>query len=247
VTISLHALGVAAVVLDIEGTTTPVSFVHDVLFPYARAHLRAHIDAHRNTPELAEVVGLLREEWIRERPDELAPGVRSAPDESVDALAAYLGWLMDHDRKSQGLKLLQGLIWRAGYEDGTLRGEVYPDVRRALERWGGAGIEIAIYSSGSALAQRLLFGRSTAGDLTPLIAQYFDTGVGAKRERASYQRIADAMGHSPHEMLFVSDVPEELDAARAASMRVALCVRPGTEARGHPTAPSVRSFDEIAP
>ena len=246
-TISLRALGVAAVVLDIEGTTTPVSFVYDVLFPYARSHLRAHIAEHQDTPELAEVVGLLHEEWIRDRPDELAPGARKAPDESADALADYLEWLMDQDRKSPGLKLLQGHIWQGGYDDGTLRGEVFGDVPPALERWKNAGIELAIYSSGSALAQRLLFGRSTAGDLAPYFAHFFDTTVGGKRDRASYQRIVDAMGHPAHEVLFISDLAEELDAARGAGMQLALCIRPGNRPQSYDGAITVRSFDEIAP
>ena len=243
--ISLRAVGVGAVVLDIEGTTTPISFVSDVLFPFARAHLREHLAEHQDTPELAEVVGLLREEWMRDRPDELPPGAGAAPDESADALAAYIGWLMDHDRKSPGLKLLQGQIWRRGYEDGTLRGEVFADVPAAFVRWRGAGIEIATYSSGSVLAQRLLFGLSTAGDLARHIGSFFDTGVGAKREVASYRRIAERMDYPGRELLFVSDVAEELTAAATAGWQTALSVRPGNPPQQWSGGPMIRSFDEI--
>jgi enolase-phosphatase E1 len=188
VTFSLSEHGVRGVVLDIEGTTTPMAFVHDVLFPYARAHLRDFLDAD---------------------------------------VAARMASLMDHDSKSPELKELQGKIWARGYADGTLRGEVFADVPPALERWHAAGIDLAIYSSGSVQAQQLLFGNTKSGDLTPHFAHFFDTAVGAKRSRDSYARIADAMHHTPKMLLFVSDVAEELDAARGAGFHVLLCVRPG--------------------
>jgi len=156
---------------------------------------------------------------------------------------------MDRDRKSTGLKALQGRIWEDGYRAGELRGKgaVYPDVRPALERWHAAGRTIAIFSSGSILAQRSLFANTTAGDLSPFLSGYFDTTTGPKREAGSYRRIAAALRQPPNAVLFVSDVSAELDAARATAMRTALCVR-GTPAPGEkPTDhPRIHSFAELA-
>ena len=151
---------------------------------------------------------------------------------------------MDQDRKSTGLKSLQGKIWEEGYRSGDLKGEVYPDVLPALERWRKEGIDIAIFSSGSVQAQRSLFRNSVAGDLTRFIKAYFDTTTGPKREPESYRRIAAALERSPSEVLFVSDIGAELDAARAAGMQTALCVRTGS-LQGAVVHPSIHRFDEI--
>jgi enolase-phosphatase E1 len=137
----------------------------------------------------------------------------------------YAAWLMDRDRKSTALKSLQGRIWEGGFRSGALRAHVYPDVRPALQRWRGQGCRVAIFSSGSVLAQRLLFGHTREGDLTALLDAYFDTTTGPKREAESYARIAQALGVEPAAVLFVSDVAAELDAAREAGMRTALCAR----------------------
>jgi enolase-phosphatase E1 len=152
---------------------------------------------------------------------------------------------MDQDRKSTGLKSLQGKIWEEGYRSGELKGEVYPDVLPALERWGKQGIDIAIFSSGSVQAQRSLFRNSVAGDLTRFIRAYFDTTTGPKREPESYARIAAALERSPGTVLFVSDIGAELDAARAAGMQTALCVRKPESAPPIDTHPAIRSFDEL--
>lgn len=233
--------GVRVLLLDIEGTTTAVSFVHDVLFPYARARLRdvlarAEAEADRRA---------LRDERARET--EAAPpwNDRTREDEVASAVA-YASWLMDRDRKSTALKSLQGRIWEAGYLSGELRSHLYPDVRPALERCRAQGTSVAIFSSGSVLAQRLLFAHTPEGDLTPLIDDFFDTTTGPKREAESYRRIADARRVSPPSVLFVSDVAAELDAARAAGMWTALCVRSGgpPPAPGHPV---VRTLEEIRP
>jgi enolase-phosphatase E1 len=239
--------GVSGVVLDIEGTTTPLSFVHDVLFPYARAHLREFLDAHLDRPSLEEATRLLRAEWGEDacaghEPPALRDGTLGARRES---LARYAEWLMDRDRKSPGLKLLQGLIWQEGYEAGTLHGEVFPDVPPAFDRWHAKGLAIAIYSSGSVLAQQLIFRTTRFGDLTAHIASYFDTAVGAKREAESYRRIATAMGAQPGTLLFVSDVVAELNAARASNLRTLLCIRPGNPPEMPGEHASIRSFDEL--
>lgn len=237
VTISLRERGVRGVLLDIEGTTTPVSFVYDVLFPYAREHLSTFIAARQGQGDLDDVVHLLELEWV----DDVARGTRPPPLHSSHSIVDYANWLMQHDRKSPGLKRLQGQVWEVGYADGSLHGEVYPDVPPALARWRDAGLDVAIYSSGSVLAQRLLFSTTAYGDLTRFIGQYFDTGVGPKREAASYERIAAAMSLPPASILFVSDVTGELEAARAVGMQAVLCSREA----GASVADAVHSFDEI--
>lgn len=238
VTISLRERGVRGVLLDIEGTTTPVSFVYDVLFPYAVEHLSSYVASHAGQPELDESVRLLTKEWD----DDVACGTNPPPrDSSPGWVVDYAAWLMQQDRKSPGLKLLQGRIWEGGYADGSLRGDVYPDVPPALARWRDNGLSIAIYSSGSVLAQQLLFSTTAYGDLTRFVGQYFDTGVGPKREALSYERIAEAMSLTSASVLFVSDVIAELDAARGAGMQVIHCVRDA----GDSAADAVRSFDEI--
>lgn len=195
-----------AILLDIEGTTTSISFVADELFPYARAHLRDFVAAHpdRAAPILAEVAA-------------------TAPGDPVETLLAWI----DEDRKATPLKTIQGMIWEAGYRDGTVRGHVYPDTPEAFRRWRDKGIAIHIYSSGSVAAQKLLFGHSVAGDLTPFLSGYFDTTTGPKREAASYAAIAHAIGLAPDDILFLSDMAPEVDAARAAGMRALLIDRDG--------------------
>ena len=225
-------------VLDIEGTTTPVSFVYEILFPYAREHVASFVTSHAGQAVLSEPAHLLEQEWAEDVARNTNPPPR---DSSTQWVTEYARWLMEQDRKSPGLKLLQGLIWERGYADGALRGDVYSDVPRALSRWRDAGIALAIYSSGSVLAQRLIFSTTAYGDLTQFIGQYFDTAVGPKREAASYARIAAAMALPPVELLFVSDVTAELDAAHDAGMQVVLCVREGGVISGD----AVTSFDEI--
>lgn len=220
-----------AVLLDIEGTTTPISFVHDVLFPYARAHVRDALDAHIAPEEAHEI----REQLDRERADDLRRGERPPAD-----TLPYLEWLMDRDRKSPALKRLQGLIWERGYRAGVLRGQVFPDVPDALRRWREAGRTVAIYSSGSELAQRRLFESTDRGDLTPLLSAFFDTRVGPKTAPESYRHIAGELQVPAHDMLFLSDVTAELSAARIAGVQVKLVVRPGNAAQ-----PGASAFERI--
>jgi enolase-phosphatase E1 len=232
---------VRGVVLDIEGTTTPVSFVYDVLFPYARARLREFLAVHAGDQVVRNALRLLAAEWSSDASDRKAP--RASPDSDLAAASHYLEWLMDRDRKSTGLKIIQGEIWRGGFESGALVGEVYPDVKPALERWRAAGRRVAIYSSGSTTAQRLLFSHSTVGDLTPLFDHYFDTTTGPKRSPDSYAAIARTLDIPASDLLFISDVDAELVAAQTAGMSTRLCVR-GAEAP--PTSsPIVHSFDEL--
>ena len=226
------------VLLDIEGTTTPVDFVHRVLFPYARARVAAFLDAQAADPETVADVAGLRAEYERDRTAGL-----SLPAWGEGAWV-YAQWLMDQDRKLTALKALQGRIWAMGFASGELRGQVYADVPRALRRWTAAGRRVAIFSSGSVLAQKQVFGHSDHGDLTPLLSAYFDTTTGPKGETASYRRIASALGEKSEAGLFVSDVVPELDAARDAGFRTSLALRtaPGPPANGHA---GIKSFDEL--
>jgi enolase-phosphatase E1 len=229
------------VLLDVEGTTTPVDFVFRVLFPDARARLTSFLEAHAADPRVAEDVASLRDAHARDAADGLKP---PAWDGSAAAAAAYARWLMDQDRKLTALKSLQGRIWAEGYAEGRLRGQVYDDVPPALSRWTGAGRRVAIFSSGSVLAQKLLFGHSDHGDLTPFLSGYFDTATGAKGEAESYRRIASALGEPDGAGLFVSDAVAEVDAARRAGFATALAVRtpPGPPGHGHR---EVATFDEL--
>jgi enolase-phosphatase E1 len=227
-------VGADAVVLDIEGTTTPIDFVHTTLFGFVRERLTGFLGRRGGEPAVAAALATLAAEHAVE-PDAARP---------ADAGKAWIRWLMDRDRKSTGLKTLQGLIWRDGYRGGELRSEIYDDVAPALERWHRAGLRIAIYSSGSTEAQRLLFAHSDHGDLTRWLDGYFDTTTGPKREADSYRRIAEALGLPPARIVFVSDVVAELDAARAAGMQGVLSLRPGNApAVG---APAITSFAQLA-
>lgn len=230
-------LGVRAVVLDIEGTTTPVEFVYDVLFPFARVHAAEYLERERSSSACRAAVVLLGDEQSADRARGESP---------PEALAEYVGWLIERDRKSRGLKALQGLIWQDGYRTGELRGQVFEDVAPALERWRARGLNIYIYSSGSVLAQRSLFQTTNGGDLTNLLSGYFDTGVGPKTSSDSYRTIIKEIDVAPGQALFVSDVPGELDAAQSEGLRTALCDRrvvpPAAGAVSHPV---IHSFDDI--
>ena len=197
----------AAILTDIEGTTTRIAFVKDVLFPYARERLPAFLTARARSPEVAAELAEVRR---------LAPG---QPE-----LATLLHWI-DTDAKVTPLKTLQGMIWEYGYADGSLRGDLYSDVAPCLRLWSSVGVRLAVFSSGSVTAQKLIFGHSVAGDLTGLFGGFFDTRVGGKRDVDSYGRLAIALGLPTAEVLFLSDMEAELDAAAVAGMRTCQLVR----------------------
>ena len=203
---------IRAILTDIEGTTSSIAFVTETLFPYARARMADYVAAHPET--VVDVPG-------------------------DDPVATLLGW-MDVDAKETPLKTLQGLIWAEGYADGTLQGHVYPDAVAGLRRWHAAGLALYVFSSGSIAAQKLIFGHSVAGDLTPLFSGYFDTTTGPKRAAASYAKIADAIGLSVGDILFLSDTLAEIAAARGAGMAALLIDRDGG-------AGDISSFDEVRP
>lgn len=228
--------------LDIEGTTTPIDFVYQVLFPYARAHVRAYLAGH--SEEVSSEIATLLEENAEDARSGLNPPLIEE-DGPIDTLTAYIHWLMDRDRKTTALKSLQGKIWDEGYSKGELRSQVFEDVPRAFTRWRQQGKAICIYSSGSVLAQKLLFANTEAGDLTGHIGAFFDTRVGGKKDVESYARIASELNLAPRELAFISDVTAELDAANAAGFDTVLCVRPGNHSQPATAHPVIQSFDQI--
>ena len=222
---------IKAILTDIEGTTSAVSFVFDVLFPYAAKHLPEFVRQHADRADVAEQLAAVRRD-------------NNEPDADVErVIDILLGWIAE-DRKATPLKALQGMVWEQGYQAGQLKGHVYPDAVEALKRWHQEGYQLFVYSSGSVQAQKLIFGCSDAGDLSPLFSGYFDTTSGPKREVQSYERITQAMGVEASQILFLSDIVQELDAARTAGMATCGLAREGGELAGHVT---VDSFARINP
>lgn len=236
-----------AILLDIEGTTTPVAFVYDVLFPFARDHARDFIRDRYDTEEMRRDLDALAAERRADeaRGDAPPPWREDTRDAHAESATAYVHWLMEQDRKSTALKSLQGKIWEGGYREGKLKAEVYDDVPPALLRWRAQRRRVYVYSSGSVLAQKLLFAHTTRGDLTPHIDGYFDTTTGPKKEAASYQSISTQINLPASSILFLSDVAAELGAAREAGLQTALCVRPGNKETSSDTHTTVSTFDHI--
>ena len=238
-----------SILLDIEGTTTPVDFVYKVLFPYARQDVKEFLSQFYGTEEVQVDIRQLRNEQALDQQQKLTPPVwqDDSIDSRVESITTYVHWLMDQDRKSTGLKSLQGKIWERGYRSGQLRGQVYADVPPAFRRWSEQKKGIDIFSSGSVLAQKLLFQHTPSGDLTRFLRRYFDTATGPKMEPESYGRIARALGQAPSEILCISDVIADLDAATSAGMETRLCVRPGSPFPQSHSHPVIHTFDEISP
>ena len=222
---------IRGILLDIEGTTTPIAFVYDVLFPYARRHMPAYL-RHAEPADLK-----------REHEEDVGAG--NNPPGSIADLLPYVYWLMDQDRKSTALKRIQGEIWLEGFRSGELHGEVFDDVAAAFQRWHEKGIDLRIFSSGSVLAQHLLFSTTLAGDLTRYLSGYFDTTTGPKHDPASYRRISGEYAVPAPEILFISDVTRELDAARDAGMQTLLCVRAGNHPQPPHTHPTITNFNDV--
>ncbi len=227
---------IQAILTDIEGTTTSLSFVKDVLFPYARSHLAAFINDHRHLPEVRGHIAEARQ-------------LADLPEDSDDAhlITRLIEWI-DQDRKLTPLKALQGMIWEQGYARGDFHGHLYPDTVEWLRTWHQRGYRLGIYSSGSVHAQKLLFAHTEWGDLTPLFSHYFDTRVGAKQETRSYREIARLMALPPGDILFLSDMTGELDAAREAGLATCQLIRDAVEdsancERSHPIAHDFSKID----
>lgn len=219
------------ILTDIEGTTGSIRFVHDVLFPYAREHIGAFLDAHRDEPAVrAEIKAVARETGV-------------AATDLPAITATLIGWI-DEDRKATPLKALQGMIWKDGFTSGELVAHIYPDAAARLREWHAAGHRIFVYSSGSIAAQKLYFAHTGEGDLTPILEGHFDTTTGGKREADSYRAIAAQIGVAPADIVFLSDIEAELDAAEAAGLRTVWLTRDSRPEGA--TRPSVDSFEAIA-
>jgi len=224
---------IKAIVTDIEGTTTSLTFVKDELFPYARRNLGAFVHGHQNEPEIQSLLLTVAEQ--------LGVGF------NVDAMVAQLIQWMDEDKKITSLKSLQGLIWEEGYQKRRFIGHVYPDVAKYLQLWHKSGLALYVYSSGSVHAQKLLFAHTEYGDLTPFYNGYFDTKIGGKKEAGSYQAIAEAIGFPAADILFLSDSKEELDAAKSLGFATVMLGRDRIPASGpgHPVAKDFSDVDRI--
>lgn len=236
------------VLLDIEGTTSSIRFVLDVMFPYARRELDGFLAEQWRADEMDRARRLMAADAGYGSWDAWCDAAGITGDEASsgrELLRAEALRLMDRDAKATGLKYLQGLIWRSGFESGELRAHVYDDVPPALAAWQRAGLDLRVYSSGSVEAQKLFFGHTVHGNLLPRFSAHYDTTIGSKKEAPSYRRIVDDVGVVGEQILFLSDVPAELDAAREAGLRTALARRPenpDVEAAAHP---EFTSFAEI--
>jgi 2,3-diketo-5-methylthio-1-phosphopentane phosphatase len=227
----LELRNVDVIVLDIEGTTTPISFVHDVLFPYARDAFPDFLEGRWDDPLVQSDIALLKEQHQHDSEEGIAglPSLSISSEEEAyrEELLGYVRWLMTNDRKVTGLKALQGKIWQEGYQKGELLGQVFDDVPGVFKQLHEAHRPMYIYSSGSVQAQKLLFGQTASGDLLPYLCGHFDTKIGSKKEAESYQRIAEEIGVMPERLLFLTDILAEAEAARGAGWQAVLMDRPG--------------------
>ncbi|HYA83400.1 MAG TPA: acireductone synthase [Candidatus Bathyarchaeia archaeon] len=238
------------IVLDIEGTTTPLEFVYKTLFLYANRKFESFLREHFREPEVESLIQQLYSQHQTDERQGLQPSawIDDEHDESwMRSCVEYCRWLMARDSKYTPLKSLQGKIWQEGYALGELHGQVYADVPPAFNRWRLQKREICIYSSGSVLAQQLLFRSTSYGDLTPLISAFFDTRIGAKTETESYRKIAQALTHNPRDSLFISDAVKEVRAASDAGMQAIICNRDVQAPQPEETKTVIHSFDEVFP
>lgn len=221
---------IKAILTDIEGTTTSISFVFDVLFPYAREHIAGFVRNNLDKPAVQQELEAINQ----------AVGRPLSAEQAIEQLTMWI----DRDRKLTPLKSLQGMVWKQGYADKRFTGHVYPDAVEHLRQWCDDGLQLYVYSSGSVAAQKLLFGYSDFGDLTPLFNGYFDTRIGMKGNSSSYRKISAEIDLDTEQILFLSDSVDELDAAREAGMQTAWLVRDrqDTRASSHPIC---RDFSEI--
>jgi enolase-phosphatase E1 len=237
---------VRAILLDIEGTTTPIQFVRNTLFPYAREHIEDFLNRRWDEEAVAADIRSLQSQYLGAEGAESAPIWKnsSLADERESSLA-YIRSLMDADDKCTPLKSLQGKVWQEGYETGELRAEVFRDVPPAFCRWSSKNKIIAIFSSGSVFAQQLLFANTCCGDLSRFLQAFFDTTMGSKRNPESYRKISSEIGTPCSSVLFISDAIPELDAAQAAGLETALCLRAAESTDPASNHRVIRSFDEV--
>lgn len=220
-----------AILTDVEGTTTSISFVKDTLFPYAKEHLRDYLFTHQDEPAVSQLI-------------QEAAQIAGMPQSDLSQITQILLTWMNQDQKITPLKALQGMIWKAGYEEGHFQGHIYPDAFQELVRWHERGLALYVFSSGSVNAQKLLFSHSSYGDLTPLFSGHFDTKIGGKKESGSYRKIAEQIDIAPGKILFLSDVAEELNAAAEAGLQTFLIARDGIVPVNRPH-PSAANFTQV--
>ena len=240
---------IRVILLDIEGTTTPVDFVYQTLFPYASRKLESFLREHTQDLEIRSLIQDLRTQHeVDERNGLDSPGWLDQTEEAgLLSSVAYGKWLIARDSKCTPLKSLQGKIWQQGFISGELHGEVFPDVPVAFERWRRQKKIICIYSSGSVLAQQLLFRTTASGDLTQYISVFFDTRVGAKTAVESYKKIAASFSYATHQFLFISDAVNEIEAAQSAGMQAILCERDQGSVSSRGQSEAIHSFDNLIP
>lgn len=220
-------MNVKGVLLDIEGTTSSISFVHDEMFPFARRNLPAFLEQNWGSPRLKQTLDLLAQDReYQDRVDWLGDDSID-PQAQRDLVIQTVNQMMDKDLKATGLKQLQGDIWKSGFDHGKLVAHVWPEVANTLRNWKAAGIDLRIYSSGSVAAQKMFFGHSIDGDLLPLFSGHYDTRIGGKKDSSSYRTIIDDWGLPAEQILFISDVVAELQAASEAGLQTCLSIRPG--------------------
>jgi enolase-phosphatase E1 len=238
---------IRAILLDIEGTTTPIDFVYKTLFPFASRKMESFLREHTEDPEMQSLLRELRAQHNVDERNGLQPPdwTDDSEEARLRSIIAYGQWLIARDSKCTPLKSLQGKIWQQGFTSGELRGEVFPDVPVAFKRWRRHGKIIGIYSSGSVLAQQLLFRSTISGDLTSYISAFFDTRVGAKTEQESYKKIAASLSSAPQQFLFISDAAKEIEAAQSAGMQALLCERAARAASSSGKGEAIHSFDNL--
>lgn len=245
----IDASQVRVILLDIEGTTTPIDFVYKTLFPYASRKLESFLRERAQDTEIQAILEELQEQCNEDERNGLRPPAWT--DEGAEArlqsTVTYGQWLIARDSKCTPLKSLQGKIWQRGFTNGELRGQLFPDVPTAFERWRRQKRTICIYSSGSVLAQQNLFRTTAYGDLTSCIAVFFDTRVGPKTDGESYKKITASFSHAPHQFLFISDAGKEIEAAQAAGMQAILCDRDPRTASSPNTDELIHTFDYVLP
>ena len=239
---------ISHILLDIEGTTCPVSFVTETLFPYAKSELKSFLDRHRNDPLINQLIDNADNEWIQDNSEDSTRLRRhSEKEQQVKHLKieSYLQLLIETDKKSTTLKDIQGKIWKEGYTTGRITSELFEDAEENLKRWHKQGYRLSVYSSGSVEAQHLLYKYTNKGDIKNLFSYWFDTHIGNKKETSSYTKIASVMGCKPQNILFISDNSDECDAARRAGLGTLYSMRDGNpqqEPRNHPV---IRHLEEV--
>ncbi|XP_055848075.1 enolase-phosphatase E1 [Episyrphus balteatus] len=241
----MHTINAKIVLCDIEGTTTSISFVKDVLFPYAKDHAKNYLQTHWHENEtkqiVADLINLAEYKNFQSKPI-------NESDITVETVTEFVLYLIEKDLKLGPLKTLQGLIWNHGYVDKTIKGHIYEDVPPAFEKWTKNGIKICIYSSGSVMAQKMLFANSDFGNLMPFLTDYFDTAIGNKRESKSYTKIVQHLDVDSQDILFLTDITAEGKAALEAGMQVIILQRPGNAPLTDDEQKEfiiVKNFDEI--